>query len=202
MASLVFPEGDSDCGIAYLKYPGDIAYLKYPGYKIEQLTRVTVFIRENLTLRRPANFEGRGLSTTWLCVDSGDHVRVYACLYRFNIGYAETHRLMERMQLAIDDILSKIPSAEIVTWRFKCAVGLDHAPLTTWGWLYSILLWRMDYPKWLRYLRDSVTWPTTMPLYYLLDLLLTSHPEQFQVVVNAPLGSLDHCLLQNVVRIS
>ena len=41
---------------------------------------VSVFVWEDLSLRRLAHFEGRVLSIIWLRVDSNGRARVYACL--------------------------------------------------------------------------------------------------------------------------
>ncbi|VVC99597.1 unnamed protein product [Leptidea sinapis] len=35
----------------------------------------------------------------------------------------------------------------------------------------------------------------------LLDLLMTTHPDSYQVTVDAPLGTSDHCLVRSVVPI-
>ena len=94
--------------------PSDTAYLQYPGYKIEHNfmphAGVAVFVREDLSFRRLANFEDRDLSSIWLRIDSDDRARVYAYLYRSHSGNAETDRLMEHIQLAIDDMLLPLRS--------------------------------------------------------------------------------------------
>ena len=150
-----------------------------------------MFLLTVLHFRRLANFEDRDLSTFRFRIDSNDRVRVYICLYRTYSANTETDQLMEHLQSAIDDMLSQIPSAEVVILGdFNAHNGSWlGSPPTTRGGLHLTLLWQTDCPNWLSRLRDSRTW-TNNHNASLLDLLLTSHPEQYQVVVDAPLGLL------------
>ncbi|CAK1596057.1 unnamed protein product [Parnassius mnemosyne] len=105
--------------------------------------------------------------------------------------------------MATDFLLQQIPSAEIVILG---DFNAHHAE-----WLGSRLTdhaGRSVYDFALAYgLTQLVTSPTRIPdvedhTPSLLDLLLTSHPDGYQVSVDAPLGSSDHCLIRSVVPLT
>ncbi|XP_013173125.1 PREDICTED: RNA-directed DNA polymerase from mobile element jockey-like, partial [Papilio xuthus] len=178
-----------------------------PGYKLEHsfLPRagVCVYVREDICSRRLSLLEGRDLSILWLRIDSDDHPRVYACLYRSHSGNAEIDRLMEQVQTATDSVLAQIPSAEIVV------LGDFNAHHAEWlGSRTTDHAGRSVHDFALSYdLTQLVSSPTRIPdvddhTPSLLDLLLTSHPDSYLVSVDAPLGSSDHCLIRTRVPIS
>ncbi|XP_050682320.1 uncharacterized protein LOC126977512 [Leptidea sinapis] len=179
--------------------PSDTSYLTYPGYKFEHNflphAGVCVYVREDICCRRLGNFEGRDLSTLWLRVDLDDRVRIYACVYRSHSGNAETDHLMGCVQAAIDVVLAQIPSAEIVV------LGDFNGHNAEWlGSRTTDYAGRSVHNFALAYgLSQLVESPTRLPdvdshMPSLLDLLLTTHPDGYQVVVDAPLGTSDHCL--------
>ncbi|XP_045541866.1 uncharacterized protein LOC123723329 [Papilio machaon] len=187
--------------------PADTSYLSCPGYKLEHsfLPRagVCVYVRDDVCSRRLSLLEGKDLSILWLRVDSDDHPRVYACLYRSHSGNAEIDRLMEQVQTATDSVLEQIPSAEIVV------LGDFNAHHAEWlGSRTTDHAGRSVHDFALSYdLTQLVTSPTRIPdvedhTPSLLDLLLTSHPDSYSVSIDAPLGSSDHCLIRTTVPIS
>ncbi|XP_013175252.1 PREDICTED: uncharacterized protein LOC106123457 [Papilio xuthus] len=187
--------------------PADTSYLSCPGYKLEHsfLPRagVCVYVREDVCSRRLSLLEGRDLSLLWLRVDGDVHPRVYACLYRSHSGNAETDRLMEQVQTATDSVLAQIPSAEIVVLGDFNAHHADWlGSRTTDHAGRSVHDFALSYD-----LTQLVAAPTRISdvadhTPSLLDLLLTSHPDSYQVSVDAPLGSSDHCLIRTSVPIS
>ncbi|CAK1600021.1 unnamed protein product [Parnassius mnemosyne] len=105
--------------------------------------------------------------------------------------------------MATDSLLQQVPSAEIVILG---DLNAHHAE-----WLGSRLTdhaGRSVYDFALAYgLTQLVTSPTRIPdvedhTPSLLDFLLTSHPDGYQVSVDAPLGSADHCLIRSVVPLT
>ncbi|XP_013143050.1 PREDICTED: uncharacterized protein LOC106106938 [Papilio polytes] len=187
--------------------PADTSFLHYPGYKLEYcfLPRagVCVYIRGDICSRRLAHLEGRDLSVLWLRVDSDDHPRVYACLYRSHGGNTDTDQLMELVQMGTESVLEQIPSAEVVVLgdfnahhaEWLGSRTTDHAGRSVHDFALA------------NDLTQLVTSPTRIPdvedhLPSLLDLLLTSHPDGYLVSVDAPLGSSDHCLVRTIVPIS
>ncbi|XP_045500113.1 uncharacterized protein LOC123697614 [Colias croceus] len=186
--------------------PSDTSYLNYPGFTLEHnfipRAGVCAFIRNDICFRRLACLEGRDLSILWLRVDCDDHPRVYACLYRSHSGNDETDRLIDHIQLTADNMLNQIPSAEIVVLGDFNAHHIE--------WLKSRTTdhaGKSVYDLALAYgLTQLVASPTRIPdvedhTPSLLDLLLTSHPDGYQVNVDAPLGSSDHCLVRSEVPI-
>ncbi|CAG4968326.1 unnamed protein product [Parnassius apollo] len=187
--------------------PADVSYLSCPGYKVEHSfvprAGVCVYVRDDICSRRLGRLEGSDLSILWLRVDSDDHPRVYGCLYRSHSGNAETDRLFDHVQMAADSLLQQIPSAEVVILG---DFNAHHAE-----WLGSRLTdhaGRSVHDFALAYgLTQLVTSPTRIPdvedhAPSLLDLLLTSHPDGYQISVDAPLGSSDHCLVRCVVPLT
>lgn len=187
--------------------PADTSYLNYPGYKVEHKfvprAGVCVFVRDDICVRRLSSLEGKDLSIIWLRVDCDDRPRVYACLYRSHSGDTETDRLMENLETATDYVLEQIPSAEIVVLgdfnahhiEWLGSQRTDHAGR-------SVHAFAMAYG-----LTQVISSPTRVPdvedhMPSLLDLLLTSHPDGYQVTVDAPLGSSDHCLIRSVVPLT
>ncbi|VVD05636.1 unnamed protein product [Leptidea sinapis] len=155
----------------------------------------TSYLTEDICCRRLGNFEGRDLFTLWLRVDLEARVRIYACVYR-------TNHLMGCVQAAIDDVLPQIPSAEIVV------LGDFNGYRAEWlGSRTTDYAGRSVHNFALAYgLSQLVESPTRLPnvgsyMPSLLDLLLTTHPECYQVSVNATLGTSDHCLIRSVVPI-
>ncbi|XP_013161244.1 PREDICTED: uncharacterized protein LOC106113067, partial [Papilio xuthus] len=187
--------------------PADTSFLHYPGYKLEHrfLPRagVCVYVREDICSRRLDHLEGRDLSVLWLRVDSDDHPRVYACLYRSHGGNTDTDQLMELVQMGTDSVFEQIPSAEVVVLgdfnahhaEWLGSRTTDHAGRSVHDFALAYVLTQL------------VTSPTRIPdvvdhLPSLLDLLLTTHPDSYLVSVDAPLGSSDHCLIRTTVPIS
>ncbi|CAK1584631.1 unnamed protein product [Parnassius mnemosyne] len=186
----------------------DTSYLSYPGYKLEHSfvprAGFCVYVREDICFGRPGSLEGTDLSYLWLHVVSDDHPRVYGCLYRSHSSNADTDRLIDHVQMAADSVLRQVSSAEIVILGdFNAHHG---------GWLGSRLtdhaICRSVYDFALAYgLTQLVTSPTRIPdvedhVPSLLDLLLTSHPDGYQVSVDAPLGSSYHCLIRSTVPLT
>lgn len=187
--------------------PADTSYLSYPGYSLEHAfipkAGVCVYVRDDISSRRLCNLEGRDLSILWLRVDGDDHPRVYACLYRSHSGDAETDHLLDHVQMATDLVLQQIPSAEIVILgdfnahhaEWLGSRKTDHAGRSVHGLALTCGLTQL------------VATPTRVPdveshTPSLLDLLLTSHPDGYNVAVEAPLGSSDHCLIRSTVPIT
>ncbi|CAF4954300.1 unnamed protein product [Pieris macdunnoughi] len=175
-----------------------------PGYKLEHSfvprAGVCVYVREDICSRRLGTLEGRDLSNLWLRVDCDDHPRFYACLYRSHSGNDETNRLIEHIQTATDSLLERVPTAEIV---IHGDFNAHHA-----DWLGSDTTdhaGRSFHDFALAYdLTQMVPAITRIPDVdghkpSLLDLLLTSHPENYQVSVDPPLGSSDHCVVWSTV---
>ena len=109
---------------------------------------------------------------------------------------------MEHMQLAIDDMLSQILSAEIVI------LG-DFNPHNA-NWLGSRTTYHAGRAAYdlamANRLSQLVESPTRLQDVNnhnasLLDLRLTSHPEQYRIVFDAPLGSIEQCLVQSVMPV-
>ncbi|XP_063545771.1 uncharacterized protein LOC134753763 [Cydia strobilella] len=187
--------------------PADTSYLSYPGYGLEHSfsprAGVCVYVRDDISFRRLNNLEGRDLSTLWLRIDNDHHPRVYSCLYRSHSGDAETDRLIEQIQTAADSVQQQIPSAEIIV------LGDFNAHNAEWlGSSKTDHAGRSVYNFALAYgLTQLVTAPTRIPDVEghepsLLDLLLTSHPVDYNVFVEAPLGSSDHCLIRSTVPLA
>lgn len=159
-----------------------------------------MYVRDDISSQRLGYLEERDLSILWLRVDCDDHPRVYACLYRSHSGNAETDRLIEHVQMASDSVLQRIPSAEIVI------LGDFNAHHAEWlGSSTTDHAGRSAHDFALAYgLTQLVAAPTRVPDVEnhkpsLLDLLLTSHPDDYKVSVDAPLGSSDHCLIRSTV---
>ncbi|XP_050677490.1 uncharacterized protein LOC126974115 [Leptidea sinapis] len=106
------------------------------------------------------------------------------------------------VQAAFDDVFAQIPSAEIVVlgdfnghnaeWLGSRTTDYAGRSLHNFALAYG-----------LSQLLES---PTRLPdvdshMPSLLDLLLTTHPDSYQVFVDAPLGTSDHCLVRSVVPI-
>ncbi|XP_045509327.1 uncharacterized protein LOC123704883 [Colias croceus] len=187
--------------------PADTSYLNYPGYVLEHTfvprAGVCVYAREDICCRRLGNLEGIDLSLLWLRVDCDNQPRVYACLYRSHSGNTETDRLIEKIQTSIDILLQKIPTIEIVVLgdfnahhaEWLCSRNTDHA-----GRSFRDFALAYD-------LTQLVPSPTRIPdvedhTPSLLDLFLTSSPDNYKVSVAAPLGSSDHCLIQSTVPLT
>ncbi|CAH4034697.1 unnamed protein product [Pieris brassicae] len=187
-----------------ISFPADTSYLSYPGYKLEHSfvprAGVCVYVREDICSRRLGSLEGRDLSSLWLRVDCDDHPRFYACLYRSHSGNTETERLIEHIQMATDSLLEGVPTAEIVI------LGDFNAHHADWlGSETTDHAGRSFHDFALAYdLSQMVPAITRIPDVdghkpSLLDLLLTSHPETYQVSVDPPLGSSDHCVVRSTV---
>ncbi|XP_045500068.1 uncharacterized protein LOC123697570 [Colias croceus] len=184
--------------------PADVSYLTYPGFKLEHTfaprAGVCAYVREDICCRRLGTLEGEDLSIIWLHIDCGDHPRVYACLYRSHSGNTGTDRLFEHIQEMIDTLLVQFPSAELVVLgdfnahhvEWLGSRTTDHAGRTVHDFALAYGLTQL------------VSSPTRIPdveghTPSLLDLLLSTHPENYQVSVVAPLGSSDHCLIRSMV---
>ncbi|TLM25045.1 hypothetical protein FEC23_18880, partial [Acinetobacter baumannii] len=178
--------------------PDDTSYLEYPGYVLEhnflRKAGVCVFVRADVCCRRLRGLEQRDLSLLWLRVDHGGRSRIYACLYRSHSSDAGS-ALFEHVQEGTNRVLEQYPSAEVVV------LGDFNAHHQEWlGSRTTDLPGRTAYDFALAYgFSQLVTQPTRVPDIEghepsLLDLLLTTDPAGYSVVVDAPLGSSDHCL--------
>ena len=181
--------------------PGDISYLKYPGYELEHSFRrkagVCAFVRGDICCHRLQGLEHRDLSILWLRVDHGGLTRIYACLYRSHASDSGSTQLIENVQEGIDQLLEQCPAAEVVVlgdFNAHHKEWLGSRTTDTWG--------RAMYNMASAYgLSQLVIQPTRIPDIEshepsLLDLLLTTHPNGYRVVVDAPLGTSDHCLVR------
>ena len=173
--------------------PADTAYLHYPGYTLEESFKakagVCLFVRSDICCRRLRCHVNLGIQT-----------RIYVCLYRSHSGDLETTRLFEYLSRAADDAQVQFPSAELV---FLGDFNAHHQQ-----WLGSP---RTDHAGKAAHafalmygLTQLVTQTTRVPDVVdqtpsLLALLLTSHPAGYNVSVDAPLGSSDHCLVATTV---
>ncbi|RVE42721.1 hypothetical protein evm_012633 [Chilo suppressalis] len=141
-------------------------------------------VHHHLETARPALF------------DSGPLARVYVCLYRSHTGDVETTRLFEHLSRAADDAQEQFPNAELVfLGDFNAHHNLwlsssktDHAGISAHAFALT-----HDLKQLVDQLTRIPDIPSQAPS--LLDLLLTTHPQGYQVVVRAPLGSSDHCLI-------
>ncbi|TLP41777.1 hypothetical protein FEG32_18870, partial [Acinetobacter baumannii] len=107
------------------------------------------------------------------------------------------------MQEGTNRVLEQYPSAEVVV------LGDFNAHHQEWlGSRTTDLPGRTAYDFALAYgFSQLVTQPTRVPDIEghepsLLDLLLTTDPAGYSVVVDAPLGSSDHCLIRAAVTLS
>ncbi|RVE41143.1 hypothetical protein evm_014206 [Chilo suppressalis] len=180
--------------------PADTGYLNYPGYVLEESFKakagVCLYVRADVCCRRLRCLEDPSFSMLGVHVDSGPLARVYVCLYRSHTGDVETTRLFEHLSRAADDAQEQFPNAELVfLGDFNAHHNLwlsssktDHAGISAHAFALT------------HDLKQLVDQPTRIPdipsqAPSLLDLLLTTHPQGYQVVVRAPLGSSDHCLI-------
>ncbi|RVE48375.1 hypothetical protein evm_006936 [Chilo suppressalis] len=180
--------------------PADTGYLNYPGYVLEESFKakagVCLYVRADVCCRRLRCLEDPSFSMLGVHVDSGPRARVYVCLYRSHTGDVETTRLFEHLSRAADDAQERFPNAELVfLGDFNAHHNLwlsssktDHAGISAHTFALT------------HDLKQLVDQPTRIPdipsqAPSLLDLLLTTHPQGYQVVVRAPLGSSDHCLI-------
>ncbi|CAH0404519.1 unnamed protein product [Chilo suppressalis] len=180
--------------------PADTGYLKYPGYALEESFKakagVCLYVRADVCCRRLSCLEDPSFSMLAVHVDSGLLARVYVCLYRSHTGDAETTRLFDHLSRVADDAQAQFPNAELVfLGDFNAHHGLwlgssktDHAGISAHAFALT------------HDLTQLVDQPTRIPdiasqAPSLLDLLLTTHPQEYQIVVRAPLGSSDHCLI-------
>ncbi|KAJ0180875.1 hypothetical protein K1T71_002960 [Dendrolimus kikuchii] len=186
--------------------PDDTSYLEYPGYSLEHAfvskAGVCMYVRSDICCRRLGSLEDRDLSILWTRVDCSGHTRFCACLYRSHSGDSEADRLFGHVQETTDSLLQQHPSAEVLVLgdfnaHHKEWLGsrtTDHAGKCAANLALAYGLTQM------------VSNPTRIPdiethTPSLLDLLLTTHPEGYQVSVEAPLGSSDHCLVRCVVPV-
>ncbi|CAH0397242.1 unnamed protein product [Chilo suppressalis] len=180
--------------------PADTGYLKYPGYALEESFKakagVCLYVRADVCCRRLSCLEDPSFSMLAVHVDSGPLARVYVCLYRSHTGDAETTRLFDHLSRVADDAQAQFPNAELVfLGDFNAHHGLwlgssktDHAGISAHAFALT------------HDLTQLVDQPTRIPdiasqAPSLLDLLLTTHPQEYQIVVRAPLDSSDHCLI-------
>lgn len=184
--------------------PADDSYLYYPGYKLEHTfvprAGVCMYVRDDICCRRLSGFEALDFSTLWASVDCGGQSRVYVCVYRSHSGDAETTRLYENISNGLDRVLEKFPTAEIVV------LGDFNGHHADWlGSRRTDHAGRAAHELALTYgLSQLVTGITRLPDVHnhepsLLDLMLTTRPANYQVAVDAPLGSSDHCLVRTTV---
>ncbi|RVE44225.1 hypothetical protein evm_011124 [Chilo suppressalis] len=180
--------------------PADTGYLNYPGYVLEESFKakagICLYVRADVCCRRLRCLEDPSFSMLGVHVDSGPRARIYVCLYRSHTGDVETTRLFEHLSRAADDAQERFPNAELVfLGDFNAHHNLwlsssktDHAGISAHTFALT------------HDLKHLVDQPTRIPdipsqAPSLLDLLLTTHPQGYQVVVRAPLGSSDHCLI-------
>ncbi|XP_061704547.1 uncharacterized protein LOC133515918 [Cydia pomonella] len=172
--------------------PADTSYLLYPGYTLEHKfmrhAGVCMFALHNVCCRR--------LHVLWVRVC---HTRVYACLYRSHGGNTETTRLFEHLQLTTDRILEQYPCAELVILgdfnahqvEWLGSLSTDHAERSAQVFSLAYGFPQLVHsPMIILDIEDHTS--------SLLDLLLTTRPDEYSVSVNAPLGSSDHCLVQTL----
>lgn len=194
--------------------PADTSYLHYPGYNLEHLflrkAGVCMYIRGDICCRRLNSLEDKDLSIMWIRVDYGGTIRVYACLYRSHRGELRereknvaTTQFFERIQEGTDTVLQQFPSAEVIV------LGDFNAHHNEWlGSSRTDHAGRAAYNLALAYgFSQLVPGPTRIPDIEshepsLLDLLLTTHSDNYQVSVGAPLGSSDHCLVKSEVPLA
>lgn len=184
--------------------PADTSYLNYPGYALEESFKakagVCLYVRADVCCRRLSCLEDPSFSMLGVHVDSGPSAKVYVCLYRSHTGDAETTRLFDHLSRVADDAQEQFPHAELVfLGDFNAHHSLwlsssktDHAGISAHAFALT------------HDLSQLVDQPTRIPdiashTPSLLDLLLTTHPEGYQVEVRAPLGSSDHCLISSKV---
>ncbi|CAH2267193.1 jg2923 [Pararge aegeria aegeria] len=112
-----------------------------------------------------------------------------------------TLRFFDHVQKAVDSVLEQIPTAEVVI------LGDSNAHHVDWlGSRTTDHAGRSAYNFVLAYdLSQLVSVPTRVPDIEdhspsLLDLFLTSPPADYDISVDAPLGSSDHCLVQTSVQ--
>lgn len=186
--------------------PADVSYLMYPGYSLEHKfvskAGVCMFVRDDICCRRIDSLEERDLSLIWARVDLGGRTHIYACLYRSHSGDTETDRLFGHVQRGIDDILQRLPSAEVTV------LGDFNGHHVEWlGSTHNDYAGKAALNLAAAYdLTQLVDGPTRIPdvdghTPALLDLLLTSNPDGTLVSRQAPLGNSDHCLVHSVVQI-
>ena len=184
--------------------PADTSYLHYPGYKLEhkfvRRAGVCMYVREDICCRRLQGLEEGDLSVLWARVDYGGHTKIYACLYRSHSGDTDTARLFQHLQLATDKVLEQYPTAELVI------LGDFNAHHVEWLNSRSTdFAGRSAHEFALAYgFSQLVHSPTRIPdvethTSSLLDLLLTTRPDEYSISVEAPLGSSDHCLVRTQV---
>lgn len=162
-----------------------------------------MFVREDICCRRLSNLEDKDLSILWSRIEYGGHTRIYACIYRSHSGNAEIDRLFGHVQEATDFLLQRYPCAEVVI------LGDFNAHHVDWlGSRTTDYAGRIAFNFALTYgFSQLVPEPTRVPdvedhAPSLLDLLLTTCPDNYQVSVGAPLGSSDHCLVRSKVSIT
>ncbi|XP_045447831.1 uncharacterized protein LOC123656168 [Melitaea cinxia] len=187
-----------------IRCPADTAYLSYPGYSLEHRfiprTGVCVYVRDDICIKRLKHLETSSYSILWVLVDTGQEKILYACVYRSHSGDVETTQLCDHLTLTADKARERYPSAQLVIlgdfnahhqeWLYPYQVT-DHA-----GREVRKLALTLD-------LTQLVNCATRVPdvdshTANCLDLFLTTDPDSHSIIVSAPLGTSDHCLVKSV----
>jgi hypothetical protein len=121
-------------------------------------------------------------------------------MYQSHSGDVETNRLFDYLSRAADDAQAQYPSAEMVfLGDFNC----HHD-----SWLGSPITNHAGSAAHAFALTQSLTQLVNQPTSILdvsgqapslLDLLLTTYPAGYQVLIQGPLGYSDHCLVSSTV---
>ncbi|CAG4989213.1 unnamed protein product [Colias eurytheme] len=187
-----------------IRCPPDSSYLGYPGYSLEHNFRpkagVCAYVRDDICAQRLRCLEVQNFSVLWIMVETSSDQIVYSCVYRSHSGDSETTNLFNYLSETIDIVQVRFPSAQIVLlgdfnachsqWLFPFR-KTDHAGKEVFNFATS------------HNLTQLVTDATRIPdveghSANCLDLLMTTHPDRYMVMVTAPLGTSDHCLVQSV----
>lgn len=188
--------------------PSDVAYLNYPGYSLEHKFKkragVCVYVRDDICCRRLRCFEKPGFSTLWILVDTGVEKLLYVGVYRSHSGDQEATRLFNYLIESTDVAQQRYPTAKLIflgdfnahhkEWLFPFE-KTDHAGLEVRKFALSLDLTQL------------VNEATRVPdvdgqTPNCLDLLLTTDPDSHSILVVAPLGTSDHCLVKSVLTCS
>ncbi|CAG4956470.1 unnamed protein product [Colias eurytheme] len=187
-----------------IRCPPDSSYLGYPGYSLEHNFRpkagVCAYVRDDICSQRLRHLEDHNFSVLWIMIETSSEQIVYSCVYRSHSGDSDTTRLFNYLSETVDTVQLRFPSAQIVLlgdfnachsqWLFPFR-KTDHAGKEVFNFATS------------HNLTQLVTDATRIPdveghSANCLDLLMTTDPDRYMVMVTAPLGTSDHCLVKSV----